>query len=279
MWFFTDLFGGCSNATHTSSYFVLFSGGATQSGFVFTNCACDAANELQSFIRRSATAQIAMKLVNCSIQGCNSSGIDTTGSTGKTWIIGGSLVGNGSVGVTINSGALFIAQGVIIAGNVGDGINLNGTWGTEEGSVVISNCTIDDNADGIDISNSNSPSVAMLLLNNIISNNTVGVRGHATAQASSAGFNDYNNYFGNGTDRTNWGTGANDLALDPQYVNAAGGDYTIGTNLKAKGYPVGGVNPLNGTTYSYLDSGAAQRQEAGGGGGGIIARSLIAGDG
>lgn len=57
----------------------------------------------------------------------------------------------------------------------------------------------------------------------------------------------------------------NTTTLNPTYTSAAGNDYSIGTNTEAKGYPLGGTLPVGrSSTYSYVDPGAAQRQEAGG---------------
>jgi hypothetical protein len=60
-----------------------------------------------------------------------------------------------------------------------------------------------------------------------------------------------------------------ETTLDPQFTDAAGGDFRIGANLKATGYPLGATLAIGGygSNYSYIDPGALQRQEAGGGGG------------
>ena len=74
---------------------------------------------------------------------------------------------------------------------------------------------------------------------------------------------DYNNWNGNTTDVSNVTKGANALALDPQFEGAAGGDFSIGENLKAAGIP--GTFP-GGLSTGYMDIGAVQREESGGGG-------------
>jgi hypothetical protein len=53
------------------------------------------------------------------------------------------------------------------------------------------------------------------------------------------------------------GISQNDPAVDPQFVNTGSGDYSIGTNLKALGWPTAEIGGF-GTT-SYVDIGAAQR--------------------
>jgi hypothetical protein len=69
-----------------------------------------------------------------------------------------------------------------------------------------------------------------------------------------------------------------DVVMDPQFIDAANDDFRIGENLKALGFPsyrvnefgFGGVNPvpvINPNMKTYIDIGAAQRQEPAGGGG------------
>lgn len=76
-----------------------------------------------------------------------------------------------------------------------------------------------------------------------------------------------NDIFGNGTPRANaedttgYDTAPTDLALDPQFTDAPGQNFAIGTNLKAGALQ---VFQVGGT--SYLDMGAVQRQEPAGGG-------------
>lgn len=143
----------------------------------------------------------------------------------------------------------------------------NASHGLSIGSVnvnFITNCTINGNTgastDGV---NGVTPSAGgLMLFNSIISNN--GRYGVNFTDGGSV-VADFNNYYGNSTAaRNNFPTGPNDVALDPGYTNAAGGDFSIGTNLKALGFP--GVFP-SGTSTGYLDIGAVQRVEPTGGGG------------
>lgn len=134
---------------------------------------------------------------------------------------------------------------------------------TSIGSNLIINCTINANTgastDGI---TGTTPSAGNMVYNSIISNN--GRYGVNFTDGDSV-IADFNDYYGNGTAaRNNFPTGANDLALDPGFTNAAGGDFSIGTNLKALGSP--GTFPGE-TSVGYLDIGAVQRQEPTGGSG------------
>lgn len=102
-------------------------------------------------------------------------------------------------------------------------------------------------------------STSIIWRNLILYGLTTGIT--RTTSADNTVFGDYSNFFNNTTDRTNVTAGANDVALDPQFTNAAAGDFSIGTNLKAAGFP--GVFP-GGLSTGYLDIGGVQRQESGG---------------
>ena len=75
---------------------------------------------------------------------------------------------------------------------------------------------------------------------------------------SQALYADYNNFFNNTTDRLNAVAGPHDTALDPQFVAVGSNNFSVGTNMKGIGAP--GLIAGSGTV-SYLDVGAAQRQE------------------
>lgn len=68
-----------------------------------------------------------------------------------------------------------------------------------------------------------------------------------------------NNFFNNTTDRTNVQTGMGDTALNPQFVNAASQNFSIGANLKGLGFP--GLLPATSST-GYMDIGAVQASGA-----------------
>lgn len=71
--------------------------------------------------------------------------------------------------------------------------------------------------------------------------------------SNTSGFSNYNLAIAEGTQN-----------IDPQYTDAANGDYTIGDNTKALGYPNDDFQGLN--IRSYMDIGALQREEQGSGG-------------
>ena len=113
-------------------------------------------------------------------------------------------------------------------------------------------------------------------MTNIISNivegfSGVGGSGIKITTGSDAAMVGYNAFYNNTTHFTNSGNiiideTANDVVLGSSpFTNPATGDYSVGTGVKALGYP--GLY-LGSITTSYMDIGAAQRQEPTGGGGG-----------
>ena len=111
----------------------------------------------------------------------------------------------------------------------------SGTTGINLPATTSSNCTI---------------------MNNIISGFTTGI---TAAAAIGSNVYDFNNFFNNTTNRNaNVPVGANDIALDPGFVDAPNGDFRVGANMKAVAFP--GAFP-GGLSTSYLDIGAVQRIE------------------
>ncbi len=178
----------------------------------------------------------------------------TLGTIGYWFAVVANVFYKCSIGIALNQSSALYSGGYLIAGNTIDSCTASG---------------IDVTVDGVDLGN-------MLVVNNILSNNGgYGLKfsnvAHTAAYLSAyqivvTGNNTYNNTSGAYLPAS---YGTNDPGLNPTYTSASGGDFSIGTNLKAKGYPLGGTLPVGTTssTYSYVDPGAAQRQEAGGGGG------------
>lgn len=100
-------------------------------------------------------------------------------------------------------------------------------------------------------------------LNNIIYGFVTGISFDANYPLN---FFNYNNLFNNTTARSNATAGTNDIALDPQFVAAGTGNFAVGTNMKAAGFP-GTFGADISTTIGYTDIGAVQRQESSSGGG------------
>lgn len=167
-------------------------------------------------------------------------------------------------GITMNTNiyGITIEENIIYA-CAGDSIAC--VTGLTDQPMVIINNTIDAGL-GHGITVVGSSIFGIVVTNNAISNH-VGSSKYALNWPSGIQANDllksivdYNDVYNCTGSYNNITPGAHDLALDPQYT-AAGSDWSIGTNLKAKGTP-GLIRKTSST--SYVDIGALQRQEAGG---------------
>lgn len=117
-----------------------------------------------------------------------------------------------------------------------------------------------------------------IVVNNLVSNNlgygfnfnnALSVDNYIIGRILMKGNNTYNNT--SGAYKSNTGTYAyntcpwasGDSGLNPNFTNAAAGDFSIGINLKAQGYPLAGSLYVGKTsiTYNFIDPGATQRRE------------------
>jgi hypothetical protein len=184
------------------------------------------------------------------IYGCTSGGVEVT------------QTGSGNA-----IGALAI-RGNTIHGNGGPGIQFPSTSSQNQmfQDLIIENNQITDNdAQGISFSGSGVTAALLLVLGTRIRNNNFGTGATAnTSGACNVSLTDI---------------GSDNLEVDPQYTDAAAGDFSIGTNTKALGYPLTAIGTgIVAGNRSYVDIGALQREEEGGGGGGA-AFQLVGGGG
>jgi hypothetical protein len=144
-----------------------------------------------------------------------------------------------------------------------DGIYVNTNYYPE--TAIVNNTINNVQGHGITLSNI-ATVVNATIYNNIFSNNTGGSKyainvaaGSAKISDMSAPFIDYNCFYNNTSNYNGISAGAHDTTgTDPGYTAASTGNFTIGTALKALGWP-GTVRNSGGT--SYTDPGAFQRQE------------------
>lgn len=180
-------------------------------------------------------------------------------------VIKGCYIHHGrDIGISTGAAAGLTISDNIIQGCVTQGI-LHNASATAGG--YINNCTIDGNgSDGVKVLTA-SCLPYFFMTNCIISNN--GGYGLNVASGTTAANNKFKtnvnyNCFPSGTNTSGAysaiSAGANDTTSDPQFANrtATPPDFSIGTNLKATGFP--GLLRKTSTT-SYVDLGAAQRQE------------------
>lgn len=224
---------------------------------------------------------------DCAVMNCANIGITVTGAT--TEVRNCLVKGNGSHGLIL-TGALYGVRviGNIFAANTGDGVNDASTASAGRNTVAYHQNTFDANtSDGLEktATAANRPFEAGIVENNIFSNNGgygVNFSGASVTDVflrASAGQIRNNNHYLNtsGFSNITFTFDENTTNLDPSYTSTASDDYSIGTNLKAKGHPLGGTSPVGAgsATYSYVDTGAAQRQEPAGGGGSTYSRGRV----
>ena len=127
--------------------------------------------------------------------------------------------------------------------------------------VLIKDCTIYNCGTGIDrLSTAN----ALKVQNLIIDNCTTGIGG--AADANDVSFYDTINFSNNTTDYVAGIVVTNETSLDPQFEDAAGGDFRIGDNLKDTGFP-----QALGTLVTNKTMGGVEYRGAAGGGGTVKA--------
>jgi hypothetical protein len=165
--------------------------------------------------------------------------------------------------------------GNVISGNTSHGVAIAGTSGIGNRRTVIAHNVIRANGgDGIRNTSTGAAAFATQLINNVFSSNG-GYGLNFTGAGVTAAFLLYqgavivgNDSYSNTSGPCNLaGVLEGDAGLDPQYTDAAGLDFSVGTNLKAQGWPTIAVG--RSATRSYVDPGAAQRQEPAGGSAGL----------
>lgn len=203
----------------------------------------------------------------------NTEGISTAGDVLDLGAVTSMAIGcyfhDSKNGVNLSTGDLYLSNSIIDT-NTTNAINIS-----SNGMVRGSNNTLygAEIPTGVGI-NLSATAIKSMIYNTIIYGFTTGIS-QTTAQLKS-NFGDYNNFYNNTTDVTNYTKGSNDIALDPGFTDAVNADFRVGANMKAVGFPGSFANMGAGAScIGYLDIGAVQRVEPSGGGGARGARFLI----
>ena len=158
------------------------------------------------------------RIVDCEISHPKGRGINLTGQAPRILYTYVHDCSGGGISVQMYAAICFC-----IIDNCGTmGIN---PIGSGSGVLCLHN-TIDGCTDGIAV----ETHYAGTFLNNIISNCTS--EGVVATSAVRNNYWDYNNFYKNGTDRTNVDAGPNDTTGDPDFVNATGGDFSLDTGTE-----------------------------------------------
>lgn len=225
LWRFQNLKFTNSNGTKTAAIALAANGG----DWMFLDCIFgDATNRLLSALTRVSNSWIA-NLHNCEIYNTTSNGV-TIATSGNLYLYGSWIHVCGAAGISHPGGAAsdLLIRDSLITGNTTDGIVFSAA---PTRNISIMNSVLYGNGgDGIDISS--GVATTMQIINCQITTNAsgYGIRGAAGQANFQAGI-DYNN-FGTGVTANTTGallnlaSGAHDLAVDPQYTDAANGDFT-----------------------------------------------------
>lgn len=213
------------------------------------------------FFRSSGTPHFSA--VNCAAILCGGTAIANQGPT----YVEGCDISRCAAGISqTNNGNPLIVRDSIVCHNTGDGITCNQTGYT---GISIENSTIDGNGgDGIELTGNSCLFGVRIAGCNITNNSGTGLKFSGTAPHVPTV--QYNNFYGNGTASSGFTLDATNLTADPGYTDRTNTvrNYAVGTAMKAAGFPASTATigaGQSGTT-SYVDIGAAQRQEAGSGG-------------
>jgi len=132
----------------------------------------------------------------------------------------------GSGGMSIGDGSVVTATNNIVASNVatvtwwdGDGIAV---WGEQTHAELVNNTIVYNSAEGVQ-----SQDATVLVRNNIIASNALGIHDLAGSSAISI---DHNDVWSNGENYLNVSPGAGDISVNPLFVDVANGDYHLMLN-------------------------------------------------
>jgi hypothetical protein len=265
---FRDFELSCESASNGNAIRNVSGNSIVASGLKFTHTST---NKWQSAIIRNVDIVVACEIAYGAAQGIlfednvaaywnyihdvSTVGIDGSSGSGGGQVIGNIIYSASAYGIRL---AITASRPTAVIGNTVDTCGVHGIYSSAAvttaanfGHVIANN--IISNCGGYGIffggvsTSADLTAFGIIITNNDTYNNTSG-------PSLPAGIN------------------ANDPGLNPTYTSAATGDFSIGTNLKEKGYPLGGtvrVGTYSGT-YSYPDIGAAQRHETGSGDGYLL---------
>lgn len=262
-----------SNATKTAS--VAFA--TSTNNQTLTVLRMKVSHSTNKFWRAYSTNQGGLILLSSEIGYCADIGIVHLNSASYEGLMSDCFIHDcGGDGVEWGSGIITLI-GNVFYNNSGFGADINGTRsyaGTAfipvGGSThIIGNVFHANGGGGLELAGTGGH--VGVIANNIFSNNTgYGISCAGTdVQNFSVGCSMRNNcFYSNTTAATNPSTLTNfnlgSITTDPAFTNAGSGNFAVGTNMKAFGWPQDNVGKFSGTR-SYVDIGAAQRQESGGG--------------
>lgn len=262
-----------SNATKTASVALA---GTLRQNFVVRNI--KVSHSTDKFWRvMSGVNCYGIFITDCEFGHCADSAIQGTGANYRFIVLRSYIHDCGATGVVLTSGSgSVLIHHSIIADNAGDGItilpsSLAVASNDPPPCSLLSNVFYSNDGDGAEITVTSSGTgtfESLLVTNNIFAaNGGYGLKfsgsGVTDALLANLGTAIRNNDFYGNTSGAHSPTltlaSLDERTLDPQFTDAANGNFSIGANLKALGFPTGAIG--YSSTTSYLDIGAAQRAE------------------
>ena len=238
----------------------------------FRNCICGDASggdNPKGFIRRGSGG-VSGVFIDCEARWCTEDGMGNTSMRGRLIAHGSYAHDCGRHGFGTRGDQETLLTFCVSENNGGSGVSgqLRDT-----GSHAIINCTMHGNAaDGVSMTADDG--ILYVFNCNLTANGGYGIDLSSDETEFANHFVDFNNFGTGSTANTsgavnNISSGPNDLTVDPSYTDAANENFEVGTSVKAKGFPdsARNIGADQSSTVSYVDIGAAQREEPSGGGG------------
>lgn len=246
---------------------------------IYASGGAAAAAGVDAFELNVNSVTLRVSIIDCHIHDVGGTGIQKTSGSERMilQIVGNRIADCGEEGIDVRTTGGAITDN-IVTGCGGNGIALNSV---SDGAYITGNTVDGNTGSGLFIAAVATNDGVMILNNNFTANGAYGIE---FASAVTRTFvEDYNNFGSGGTANTSGAIshsipiGDNSLNVDPQYTATGSDDYSVGANVKALGFPDAdrNIGADQSGTVTFVDIGAAQREEPAGGGGG--SNSIIGG--
>lgn len=243
---------GCAAAANTDTYALNFTGTSAALFSQAGSCKaffCKFLNSSTSISRIGCSMNINSQVIMCESVSYNGFAITGPATAGS---INSCYIHDSSIGIRLGASASCWILTNLIIGNTTDGVLFN-TAVTSPGLLQGNTIYGAENKLGVGV-NYNTGSTNSVVMNNIIYGLTTGI---THADTETIDFGDYNDYFNNTTDVSNFPKGPHDLALNPTFTNVIQVTGTTATSsgsvLTVSGGGVGSLVP--GQDYLQIKSG------------------------
>lgn len=228
---------------------------------------------LTDIIEFTATATGArFRVTGCDFRNYSGAAVKVLGALGGLEVEDTFFVSSGGNGIDAQAGIAFlrVRESIFAGGNYGILLG-NGT----PAILDIERNVFDSVGNAFYLGGAIDGARGLILRNNIFSNCSGTAITLPTGSDLVVGVVDFNDFWGNAVNRSGISAGPNDVALDPQYRDAAAYDFRPGLALRAIGWPAGAYG-ASALTPTAQDMGSAQAGASVGGN--ILARIAFLND-